>query len=393
MVYFVMLFWAIIFLPKTPLIRKKRKNWFSLTDRNKRRAFLAYLAVFLVSALRYGVGTDYFYTYVPAFITLRNGYTYTYFEPAFEFLYKICVLISDNYQIVFIVTSFVIYTLLFVIICRWSNNPKLSFFIYFGSSMYFNSLSNVRQMIAMMICLFALEYFLDTGEKRDIIVEKENQKRLFLYIVFYALLLLAYYTHSSAIIFLIVPFFQILKKVKINYHIYIAILLAVIAIGLNYIGAVSQILNLVLNLLDRYRRYSSTNSVYMSFLILNIVIYLMMYLCAVCGKTNGRVEGRLSVFYINIQFTAVGILIFSNIIPWADRMARYFMLVQCVSVPHFLECLRGTKNSYRIMLMGFVFLYGMWTGFYIIRYGADGCFPYQNVLFIKEMLQKSTFGL
>lgn len=63
-------------------------------------------SLFFVSGFRYGVGTDYFYTYFPRFYQIMggsNGYT----EFLFTGLNKFILLFTDEAQWLFIITSFI----------------------------------------------------------------------------------------------------------------------------------------------------------------------------------------------------------------------------------------------------------------------------------------------
>lgn len=387
MIYFIMFVTSIVLLPKTcvkPRFRR-RKPW--LISNERLCCFLAFVVVFLVAALRYDVGTDYFYTYVPGFLSLkRNPDGYNYYEPAFKFLNLFCIAITDNYQSIFALTSLIVYGIFFYTICKWSAQPKISFFVYFSSSMFFNSLSNIRQAISMVICFAALERFLATKNMAEVNLVhwteryKYNIKSL---LEFYLSVFGAYFFHSSAVVFLVVPFLRLVKRIRLRYHIIIALAATVIAIYMNYSGIANQILNIALSLLSRYSIYNAVGRIFLSFLAMNCAIYALMYISSISSKMS-EAEIQRGNTYINIQLLAIVVMLFSNIIPTADRIARYFMLCQCVSVPFFIGKI-SVRRTKIIVACGFFFLYIAWILFYILEYGADGCFPYQSVLFVNDM--------
>lgn len=389
MVFTLMFFVALFLLPQAQPINNtcsiKRKGTIS---RRTLREFTAFFIVFIIAAIRYGIGTDYFYTYAPGFIRIRDtGAAYSYYEPAFSTLNIVCTWISDNYQILFVVTSLIIYGILFWLICKISDNPCLSWFVYFCSSLFFSSLSNIRQAIAMILCLVSFAYYLGLFGK-----ERYNPKKSYVIrrtIIFYAISVLAYMFHSSAIVFFAVPLIGLLKRVKLKNQIAIAILLAVVAIGMNYTGITQNILKSVLLALNRYQVYSSDNEMFWSFLLLNACIYALMYISSLHfnGEENNKPTG---VFYINVQYVAVIILLFSNVIPLADRLSKYFMICQCLSVPYFVSNIKDKKTK-KSILAAFVILYTLWILFYIFVYGADGCFPYK-CFFFEDMWEKTYFG-
>ena len=78
---------------------------------NKRARILPFVITFLIlftiSGFRYGVGTDYFFTYVPTYKQIYNG-TPPSMEPIFKWLNGLCIDFAGSwYQSIFIVTSFI----------------------------------------------------------------------------------------------------------------------------------------------------------------------------------------------------------------------------------------------------------------------------------------------
>ena len=394
MIYFLMLAISVMLLPRTHVNQQISRPGVLVISRIKIRCFFAFLVVFLVAALRYGVGTDYFFTYVPGFLALRDHpSTYNYYEFAFRWLNLLCIAFTDNYQSIFVATSLIVYGVLFFTICKWSSRPRISLLIYFCSSLFFNSLSNMRQAIAMVICYMALEYLLDrmklSGGKLSP-AQNKYRDQIKPLVEFYIIVILAFLFHSSAIVFTCVPFLLIIKRVQLRNHIIIAAIVAVVVIYLNYSGIANQILNFVISLVGRYDYYSSTYEMYWSFLAYNSAAYILMYAATLSSKMTDKDAQRGNI-YINIQFLAVVIMMFSNIIPFAERLAKYFILCQCASVPYFLSKV-SVSNTKLLIASAFVLLYIAWILFYIFSYGADACFPYHCVIFVKEMFQKAYFG-
>lgn len=387
MTYFIMLFVSLLFLPNqkkqyaniNKLKYSKAKPHKHVIRKTDIRYLLAFLTVFIVSGLRYGVGTDYFYTYAPGYLFIKDYKWYGYYETGFVLINKFCLLFSGNYQTLFIVTSIIIYGLLFYIIRRYSIDPRTSFLVFFLSSMFFNSLSNIRQAMAMTICLLAVMNYLEN--------DKKQIRKL---IEFYLLVFLAYEFHTSAIMWAIIPFVTAFDHFKLKYHVVIATCLSVIALGLNISGIASSAFNFFLVAFSRYAWYESTGAIYLSFLMLNVAIYLLMYLSA---NYDSRFDKR-TIFYLNIQFISVIIMLFSNILPVAERVARYFMFVQIISSPYFMHMnISSKKREAKIINIVWWILLASWCVFYIVKYGADGCFPYQSIVFVKEPWQKRGFGI
>lgn len=93
--------------------------------------FFAFVPFFIVSAIRYDVGTDYFYRYVPNYKTFVSGGEIKSLEILFRLLIKGCVLISKDYAILFITSSAIIVGLIMGTIYKNSKQFVLSVAILF----------------------------------------------------------------------------------------------------------------------------------------------------------------------------------------------------------------------------------------------------------------------
>lgn len=119
----------------------------------------AFLLVFLPSAIRYDIGTDYF-NYV-AIYNDNFGIPLDYFklkEPGFYFVHWILQTIDAHFQWMFVVFSFIFSVMAFSAYPK--KNAWLLHFIFF-SSLWFFSFNGVRQATAISFCFFSLFYFFE----------------------------------------------------------------------------------------------------------------------------------------------------------------------------------------------------------------------------------------
>ena len=119
-------------------------------------AFLSFLPFFVVSAIRFEVGTDWF-IYEEFFYAINEG-TNSFKEPLFNLLNKVVFWFSNDPQWVFVISAFMVLTFVFLAIYKQSRYIPFSILIFFLSTIYFNSLNQIRQAIAMSIFLFAFQY-------------------------------------------------------------------------------------------------------------------------------------------------------------------------------------------------------------------------------------------
>lgn len=129
-----------------------------ISDKGKglleKRIFLtiAFLLVFLPSALRYDIGTD-FLNYINIY---ENLDLYTYLEPGFYYLNWFLNILNSDSQWLFVICSF-IFTWFF-----FASYPKKGAWVIHFSMMtllWFISFNTIRQAVAVAICSYGLTYF------------------------------------------------------------------------------------------------------------------------------------------------------------------------------------------------------------------------------------------
>lgn len=151
--------------------------------------FFSALPLFLIAALRYDVGTDYMFTYVPYFRRLSWGKSLRTMEPLYKLINQIVIWLGGSYQWVFVICAAIFCFLIFSQIFRDSPDPLLSAFLLCGMTYYFASLNAVRQMAGCAILLYSLRF-----------VENKRWKPFFLAVA------IASGFHSSCALFAVVYF-------------------------------------------------------------------------------------------------------------------------------------------------------------------------------------------
>ena len=71
-------------------------------------SFLSFFPFFLVSAIRYDVGTDYLFRYVPDYLIIYEGADVPNLEFITKVIIKLCTMITRDYSIFFIISSLII---------------------------------------------------------------------------------------------------------------------------------------------------------------------------------------------------------------------------------------------------------------------------------------------
>ena len=165
------------------------------------------LPLFIICAIRYDVGTDYF-GYINAFHRAQlYGIECWTDEVGFYFFNRIIGIFTENAQWVLISCAAIFIFFTFTHIFKDSSNPELSIFLLFGTTFFFMSLNGVGQMTGVAILFFSIRY-----------IEKREFKKFILCV------LIAMQFHYSCVLFLMIYFFP---KVKASKNV---ILLMVVAI-------------------------------------------------------------------------------------------------------------------------------------------------------------------
>ena len=157
-----------------------------------------FMVLFALSALRIGIGNDY-WVYRDHFLHIMSGDTAVSYEIGFQALVKVLQSLFgyDNYRIVFAVMAFL--TSLFFIKGLFDNTDwfVMSFFLFMANGFYFMSFSNVRYYFVMAVCTYAMKFLFAED-----------------YVKFVFWIVLAAFFHKSVL--LVIPVYLIAHSLKWN---------------------------------------------------------------------------------------------------------------------------------------------------------------------------------
>ena len=177
---------------------QKKKLTFRLT-------LLAILPMFLLFVLRYKyVGVDTI-GYVRFFLYEVRKFSFAELlnqdlmrlEIGYRVYVKIISLFTDNYTIYFLINGIVIFGTLLRFSIKYTQNPFVFLFLFVTLGTYSFIETGLRQALAMMCCLWAVDFI------------KDKKLIPFILVVF-----LGYFFHKSAILFLIMYPLSYIKKLN-----------------------------------------------------------------------------------------------------------------------------------------------------------------------------------
>lgn len=371
MIYFVMLFITVFFA----LLYKKNEN-------KKIFAFLSFIPFFMISAIRYDVGTDYLYRYVPNYISIANGKNVTSLEILFNLLIRVCAFITKDYLLLFIITSAIIVGLVFKKIYNDSKIVILSIIIFFIGSFFFQSMNLVRQYISISIIFSSYKLMLST-EKRD-------------NILWFCLMIVASLFHTISLAF--IPIFLFRKK-EIKLKSLAICLIILILFGKVIPEVIIETVKILgVNKFANFEKYEhyllyGGNLSYLT-LISEIIIYIYIYIMYNKMKESDKYKDEkvFATFYLNCQSFVLMYTIMNIHIELFFRFAALFTIFQVLSIPYFYYFNNNKsikffkfkiKNGTNLLMLVVIFAMSFRLIYSNFICGAEEVIPYKTI-FIKE---------
>lgn len=273
---------------------------------------LSAIPFFIISAIRYDVGTDYLYRYRADFEYIKLGGTPPNLEIGFLMLVKLCILISKNYPLLFIITSAIIIFMIFFLIYKYSKKPVLSIFIFFAGCFFFQSMNVIRQYIASTIVLLSYQLLIDKKYKSWILC-----------------IIIAFLIHTTSIVSLIAIFLT--KKVIAKPLIIVILIITILVFG----GIFNNIIDsLVAN--TRFSVYIDTGYDRSDIKYIALVVNSLLYgICYYILKQKKDIT-RTDILYINIMGMSILFAIMGNVYFLFNRVTYYFTIIQILSVPYYI---------------------------------------------------------
>lgn len=343
-------------------IKLNKKNFF---------VFLSFLPLYVVSAVRYLVGTDYAGTYKQIYdYTYRQGIHWGIAnESLYALLNRIAGIYSgSDYVGVFALSSLLVCGFVFWGIKRQSVDFFYSVLFFIAGGFYFWSFNGVRQAIAMAIFLYSLQYV--------------ESKEFWKYCV---CIIMAFGFHKISILYFIVYF---CKRIRIDFRVMLAAPLVILfsAVSLRQlaymIASKIQILKVYVKrylgnmMFDNYTEASFTHA-YINMAVLGLYLLIAFIYDRKQKKCN---------LWLNLQLIATGFSLLANVLPLANRLSRLFAFAQILSVPY-MTGLITDKRLRVIVNVGVVFCFSLYT---FVTYFVLG---YHDILPYRTIFSRNSFGM
>lgn len=313
-----------------------------------------FIVLFLLPAVRYGIGTDYFATYVPMFNRISSG-TSSFNEAAFTyFVLKLSSFTSD-YQWFFVITSFLTVGLTVLAMRKESQSLALSVFFYIMGGYYFYGFSGVRQALATAIFMYSIRYI------------RERKLIKFLICIF-----IATGVHTMAAVY--IPMYW-LCNIGINLKKRVTLLIG-LAVARTVVGTlIRQVI-----MATSYSWYIGSkfdiNEDALLLLLVNIgTLALGLIFC-------NKDESFYGKFFINMHTIATILSMYTSYLVVGVRIVYLFYFVNILSVPYFLSKVKERSENSNSSTIIHAVVYGVYI-FYTIYtiYIIDSLniIPYESI--------------
>lgn len=305
---------------------------------------IAFLLLFLFSALRFDVGFDYqtYYEVVAGY----NDYEYERFG-IFDKLIIDAARALDFYQFYFIATSFLICFFIWRTIYKYSSDFYLSILLFFVVPIfYLNSLTIIRQFIALSLIFYSIHFVF--------------KKNLIAFIFFISI---ASIFHISALVGI---FIYWLPKVRFSTR--KVILLFLIAYAA-YVLVDKELASYV-PIYSYYLQGADGNGKSMMYFLLVILIFVSL----------NKFQSKEAHLYYNIYvFGVVSYCFFINFGEVGPRVSLYYLIFMVLLIPDVLNK-KSYKKFYPLLFLLFTIL--LYFNFHLSAKDVrkDQYVPYNNFL-------------
>lgn len=297
---------------------------------NSQYLFSIFMVFFVISAFRsVNVGNDtgeYKSLYEQLSFQSIEHFAWR-FEKGYLIYNKVLNYLTDNSQVLFVISAFIICVGYSLIIKKYSQIPWLSVYLFFMLRYFDLSMNILRQSLAMVILFYGF-YLLVTKEKT---------------VSFILVVLLATTFHRASIIFLVV---LLLRYVSSQKYFFISLSLVT---ALSFI-AFNRIYQILIDLMPVYSYY--TNSSYMDGdtrtatvlnIFVNCVILLFVYM-------NGFEKNRLNILLLDMFVIGIAITVISLKFTLLDRVSDLFTVYAILLIPNSVYYNRSNINLSRFWI-------------------------------------------
>lgn len=319
-------------------------------------AFIIFLELYIISAIRVHVGTDYgiyldLYKKIDKLTYDPKGMEFGYF-----YLNKFVKNIFGGEYAIFAVTSLIIIGLVYLTVKKFSVDPVLSLIIYMCVS-YLTSLNIIRQSIAISIVFFSIRY-IDSKVKWLIP------------------LLIGVLFHKTMI--LVIPFFFLAKlNLKKKHYIFIGI------IGIGLFLTYGRTLIFITEFIEGFDHYVGSNFVkeganpIRTIITFTIFIFFLLDYKEIMKNKNMKFAFTMFLFGTMFSLFMVKGKIFA-------RVVDYFDIFQILLIPYVINSIKKLNifclKKYILLITTIILAANFYYFYYSVKTNQSNVIPYKTYI-------------
>lgn len=291
--------------------------------------FLTSIILVLVAGLRFGVGTDYF-TYVSLFPYYAQevwNSLLNFSEPVIRILSYISLFLTDDYILMFLLSSIITVGLCLYTIYRETNHYTLAILLYIFLGEWHGSFNGIRQYLAMAILFYGHKYILSRN-----------------FLKYFAIVILATACHISALPMILLYF---VPKIKLN--------LKTILLGLLISVMFQQFYMQLFEIIDFSLQFIGRNFIYESGYNVKAIhplrifaanLPLLIYIFSPKDKYNEK-----DYFYIKMTVLNGFLFILASQSAYLARFTIYTNIYVALVYPTLLKNIKKNEKIFTIFII------------------------------------------
>ncbi|MCI1210900.1 EpsG family protein [Bifidobacterium tibiigranuli] len=324
------------------------------------RVFAA-ISLSLLMGFRYGIGTDYFYSYVPSFDLVHGGGV-SHYEPLFNAFIKVVAMLTDDYRWFFFIEAFIFIAVIFTAIGILYDYFTFPIALLLFGYHFLRAFCFMAQYLAMAFTLLAIALYI--------------KKR---YILSSAVLAIAVLNHLSSLVLLIIPLSDLLFHFKLpKLSRYLISAFPILALALS--GSVVSILN-KLYLGTRFSYYESSwfNNDYLdkTLIIINALFWILGIVLLIIQ--NPEIENTPLDIFLVLQSIGLSLSLLQGSLPLLYRIIWFFMFPQVILLLKLLDSEKGNRLFILILKIVIIILFAIWMVMRPMKNNTDMVVPYVSI--------------
>ena len=314
---------------------------------------LFFLVIFLFMGLRYGVGQDYWWAYIPIWEEVAQTGWAQNVEPGYVLFNEFLQLFTDDYAVLFFIIAFVFTFFIYKSIKQYKMSMFLAAFVFIAGGFYLYSWNVMRQCLVTAVFYYTLKYV--------------RQKK---FIPFFFLNFACFFIHKSALLY--IPVYFVLNR-NFKFKTYLIWTLIFMALRVIILPLLSFFLQGTKwgNYVNGTYADPSANKLTVSQLI-NIFMFFVF-----CYYTPWGYKDRKFLVFKNLHFLGLLSSLFMGVVPLVFRITTMFYLVSFLSVPYIVSRY-VTKEWRSYVTVGVLLIYGVLFVHSLMNNG-NNVIPYQFI--------------